>query len=382
MHSRQECRMLRRRRVEMEIRKLTQEEKVLTKPLYEEAFPEDTPPLVEYYYSRKMADNEVWAAMDSGRAVGMLCLNPYRVMVRGQEYPLSYIVAVATAKTHRRRGIMRQLLTAALRSQCAAGLPFTFLKPANVAYYTPFGFAFASEREHRRLKRESGMTAAGGGAEIVPFAEDAAAAAMQFMNRYLAERFEVYCYRDALYMERLLAEVEAAGGHAELLCDREKGKIAGIRIWDYQDVPEENCRLLAEERFTEPAIDKKSGEALNNTPFLMARILSLPAFLERISLRKEAAQEACVRYFRFRDELLPENNGLWRWSLNREESHIEAVQEVPGSPESEAMDAPNAVPEFTPARMARWLLGGEACSAAAWCGDIRPYRGVYFDEET
>lgn len=363
----------------MEIRKLTQEEKILTKPLYEEAFPEDTPPLVEYYYSRKMADNEVWAAMDSGRVAGMLCLNPYRVMVRGQEYPLSYIVAVATAKTHRRQGIMRQVLTVALRSQCAEGLPFTFLKPANVAYYTPFGFAFASEREHRRLKPCSGMTATGGGAEIVPFTEDAAAATAEFMNRYLSEHFEVYCYRDALYMERLLAEVEAAGGYAELLRDGENGRIAGIRIWDYQDVPEENCRLLAEERFTEFAIDKKSGEPLNNTLFLMVRILSLPAFLERVSLREGAQQEESVCYFRFRDALLPENNGLWRWSLNREKSHLEAVQEVPGS---EAGNVLGAVPEFTPESMVRWLLGGEACSAAAWCEDIRPYRGVYFDEET
>ena len=98
------------------VRLLSPEEKQRTRFLYEEAFPEDGPELTDYYYDRKMAGNEVFAALDSTEhALGMLCLNPYRVMVRGTEYPLSYIVAVATEKTHRREGVMRSVLTAALR---------------------------------------------------------------------------------------------------------------------------------------------------------------------------------------------------------------------------------------------------------------------------
>ena len=79
------------------VRLLSREEKERTRFLYEEAFPEDGPKLTDYYYKIKMAGNEVFAALDrTEHALGMLCLNPYRVMVRGTEYPLSYIGAVAT----------------------------------------------------------------------------------------------------------------------------------------------------------------------------------------------------------------------------------------------------------------------------------------------
>ena len=47
------------------VRLLTQEEKQLTRFLYEEAFPEDGQKLTDYYYRIKMAGNEDFAALDS-----------------------------------------------------------------------------------------------------------------------------------------------------------------------------------------------------------------------------------------------------------------------------------------------------------------------------
>ncbi|MBQ7534726.1 MAG: GNAT family N-acetyltransferase, partial [Stomatobaculum sp.] len=151
------------------VRLLSREEKQKTRFLYEEAFPEDGPELTDYYYEIKMAGNEVFAALDSTEhALGMLCLNPYRVMVRGTEYPLDYIVAVATEKAHRREGVMRSVLTAALRhlrsrsealrARHLPGIPFTYLKPADPAYYSPFGFAYVSRRLRRALRQDVPVT--------------------------------------------------------------------------------------------------------------------------------------------------------------------------------------------------------------------------------
>jgi len=46
------------------IRYLEQEEKILTKPLYQEAFFEDSAGFVKYYYSEKIKDNRILADIE------------------------------------------------------------------------------------------------------------------------------------------------------------------------------------------------------------------------------------------------------------------------------------------------------------------------------
>ncbi|MBR3007994.1 MAG: GNAT family N-acetyltransferase [Stomatobaculum sp.] len=376
------------------VRLLTQEEKQLTRFLYEEAFPEDGQKLTDYYYRIKMAGNEVFAALDStGHASGMLCLNPYRVMVRGTEYPLSYIVAVATEKAHRREGIMRSVLTAALRHLHSRsetlraghlpGIPFTYLKPADPAYYRPFGFAYISRRERRALKQDAPVTREMFSRRNMPAAREAKAlqTIAAFMNAFLAERFEVYCCRDGRYLQELFCEIEAGDGHLDLLYDKAaadtsgRPRIAGTAVYDYPGVRENMTRLLTKEEYLAAAETPEE-------PFFMARIVDLPAFLEMLEGTNAAEHEnaagpenASAFRFYFDDPLIPENRGGWE---------IRAGSVARCSDEAD-------LPVFTPEQLETLLSGyrtpgreaaAEEAAEQELLRFVKPLRGIYFDEET
>ena len=89
----------------MEIRKLNQTEHGMTKSLYKEVFSTDSEGFVDYYYTEKVKDNQIYVAEEDSNIVGMLHLNPYTLMVNGREKETNYIVAVSTKEEYRRRGI-------------------------------------------------------------------------------------------------------------------------------------------------------------------------------------------------------------------------------------------------------------------------------------
>ena len=174
----------------IEIRKLTQKEKALSRDLYEEVFSEDKGAFSDYYYRYRVPENTIYAAVDridsrdDGRAErktknrgwryaedclddsgqsgikdgtkdgikdgikdrdklrihAMIHLNPVRVSWNGKTLDIPYFVAVATEEKMRHRGLMRQLLTRIFQDLQKEGVPFCFLMPINEAIYLPFGF--------------------------------------------------------------------------------------------------------------------------------------------------------------------------------------------------------------------------------------------------
>ena len=124
----------------LDVRYLKDEERIRSRALYDEVFVEDADAFSELYYQIKAQDNQILVAEDNGAIVSMLHRNPYTFRFRGTSIPAEYIVAVATKVTYRHQGLMRELLTKALRDMYANGRPFTFLMPADEAIYTPFDF--------------------------------------------------------------------------------------------------------------------------------------------------------------------------------------------------------------------------------------------------
>ena len=427
-----------------DVRILRQEEKELTIPLYAECFPEDSDRMRDCYYRTKMRENTVFALLPAG----MLCLNPYRVSFAGQELWLSYIVAVSTAARFRRRGVMRRLLTAALRELWRRGEAFTFLKPADTAYYLPFGFRFFSGRKERQRtvlserllceripaaefcgtwmsaaqspgaqspgEQAPGEQAPGAQAgegitlrEMDGFLRETA----EFLNRYLEERYEVFCLRDPHYLLDLFAELEAEDGEMLRFRDPESGEIMGVIVRDTPDAADGDTRMYLPEAVTEPArtaaVTEPAGTAAAwepaegkeaETPFFMGRITNLPAFLSLFSA--EGPEEIRLR-FRYEDPLIPENEGVWCWTpggpeeagkgpksfVRKETAAEEAAEELTGGFSKESA----GLPVFSSGTLFPWLLGyeedlPEALSVtggrerADWLR-IRRIRGVYFDEE-
>lgn len=237
---------------------LSAEERGWTRALYQAAFPEDTERFVDFYYQYKTRDNQILALEQDGQIVSMLHRNPYTMIMNGYEFMADYIVAVATEKAFRHQGCMRKLLEKALNDMADQGMPFTFLMPASESIYAPFDFVW-----------------------ICPYTElpmRVARMSAEAQNRYLAGRYQMFCKRNARYMENLQAE-----------------RIA------------------------------ETGEAMpDHIPPFMARVTDVTSMLRLIGSREEK-----VLYLKIKDPIVEKNNGYFCWTTAPEESVVERMEEAP-----------------------------------------------------
>ena len=344
----------------MEVKRLEAEEKEDTRALYAEAFPEDSEKERDYYYETRMQENTVYAIRDEGKVAGMLCLNPCRVCFGGAEWDLSYIVAVATGKKYRRRGIMRRILTTALLDEYADKKPFVFLKPANPDYYTPFQFAYASKREKRILKNDAHYHCKRMDAGNAVLLEELSHCA----NDLLAAKYQCYCLRSPDYLRRIFGELSAGGGRMLSVWERQAEggeRLIGMECFDYADTAERDARVL----LPEAASIKLCG----TEPFIMARVLSLPEFFAGISLRPEVSADERELLFSLKDPLIEENNGLFLLRATKKGSRIERLAADVGRRQE--------VTALTPEELVSVFFG---MKHAPWAEELTSYR-AYFDEE-
>lgn len=250
---------------------LSAEERGRTRALYQAAFPEDTERFVDFYYQYKTRDNQILALEQDGQIVSMLHRNPYTMIMNGYEFLADYIVAVATEKAFRHQGCMRKLLEKALNDMADQGMPFTFLMPASESIYAPFDFVW-----------------------ICPYTElpmRVARMSAEAQNRYLAGRYQMFCKRNARYMENLQAE-----------------RIA------------------------------ETGEAMpDHIPPFMARVTDVTSMLRLIGSREEK-----VLYLKIKDPIVEKNNGYFCWTTAPEESVVERMEEA-----SEHIDLELTIGELT-----------------------------------
>ena len=64
-------------------------------------FTEDTEAFLDYYYSIKTAENEIFVMEEDQTIRSMLQLNPYRLRVNKASFSTNYIIAVATDEKYR-----------------------------------------------------------------------------------------------------------------------------------------------------------------------------------------------------------------------------------------------------------------------------------------
>ncbi len=225
-----------------EPRKLALEEHIRTRKLYEEVFAQDTKEFLDYYYSMKTKDNEIYVIEDGEKIVSMIHLNPYQVRVGSDIYKLHYIVAVATHPDYRKRGLMASLLHHTMDIMAKRGEPFTFLMPASEAIYKPFGFETVYWIQHGEIK---GKKAESMSPEIVKATAKDCQDMAVFANDFLAEKTLV-TQRDANYYEVLLHEYASENGG--LLLAKREGKLVGIMAYAKGEGYEVMEPLFADEK--------------------------------------------------------------------------------------------------------------------------------------
>lgn len=314
----------------MEIRKLEISEHGETRRLYEEVFSEDSPAFVDYYYTEKTKDNQIYVIEEDGDIRAMFHLNPYKLMVNGSEKDANYIVAVATQKEYRKRGYMAALMKRALLDMYQAGETFTFLMPAAEAIYLPHDFRMVYEQEVREYEPEEKMPE---GMEVMPAVSDDCQVLAEWANAQLSQRYQVYARRDERYYERLIKECESEGG--ELMLYRKHGELTDCRPYYGSDDEE-----------------KETGEEQDaHAPKIMVRIVDVRRML--MSVRLKSLMAAC---FHITDPIVEENNRC----VVITGTEFSGVMLMDGKPE-------NSEGEITVAALASLLFGAK--SVAEVCAE-------------
>ena len=272
----------------MKVRKLRQEEHIRTRKLWEEIFTEDTAEFLDYYYSVKTADNEIYVIEDQGEIVSMLHLNPYQMRIENQIYPTHYIVAVATNLQYRRRGLMAKLLHYVLQEMQDRGEPFTFLMPASEAIYKPFGFEFVYTQGSSLVagKNHSGI------AFSLAKEEDCKDIAV-FANECL-QAYDVTTWRTENYYKAILAEQISENGG--ILLAKQNGQLEGVFCFANEGQLELREPLFGEEKVLHQAVFHLTGNETEEVlcigygneeskPLIMAKVLQ-PEFQDILKKAK------------------------------------------------------------------------------------------------
>lgn len=280
----------------MILRKLKREEHGKTRRLWEQIFTEDTKQFLDYYYSVKTVENEIYVIEEDGEIRAMLHLNPYVMQIGNRVFPSHYIVAVATEESYRKRGYMAKLLGKAAEDMKENGEAFTFLMPAAEAIYYPHGFRFVYRQKQdnivgRKAENPEIFISVAGQEDCKELAELA--------NQILKARYEIYAKRDGHYYERLLEEVQSENGG--LILVKEGEETVGFFAYGKEEYYEimEPLFLRGKEKFLQNAVyfltqDETTEVRVNGCvengiakPMIMAKILDVPKMLECMKAKEE-----------------------------------------------------------------------------------------------
>lgn len=323
----------------MEVRRLRKEEHEKTRTMWEHIFPEDTPEFLDYYYSVKTAENEIYVIEDNEEICAMLQLNPYKVRIGEQTANAHYIVAVATDERYRRQGLMARLLKRATDDMKENGEPFTFLMPAAEGIYYPHGFRFIYRQNQGIV---SGKNVSDGRWKVSRAEKKDCAGIAEFANQLLANKYQVFAKRDSHYYEVLLEEQASENGG--ILLVREQERLAGCFMYAKGEVYEireplfmegfEDAFLYAVYTLTqdENAEVKYAAYGEEEKPMIMAKILDIPMMFGCMEAQEEV--NICMDVY---DE--PNGAFLGRYHVNgRKELAVRKVTARMKAAELEAVE--------------------------------------------
>ena len=187
--------------------------------------------------------------------------------------------------------------------------PFTFLLPADKAYYEPFDFNFISDYYQIEIDENKNI--------VGKLYEDKYKDELiDFMKDYFEKNYQLYCIRDASYIDVLIEELKSEDGFAELLyADK---KIVGYKlIWGLEK--KEVRAFVLEKEYRKAFVKKKEA--------YMARIVNLKEFMKNISIKKTYKQDELSLYIKVNDDIIKENNACFIWKLGKGGSSIEELSE-------------------------------------------------------
>lgn len=240
--------------------------------LWQQAFM-DSDSFAAYYFKEKCKDNRLLTAYEEEKLVSMLFLNPYTMKLAEDILASYYIVGVATHKDYRKRGYMRKLLEKSLRDMAAEGVPFTFLMPANTAYYTPFQFSLLYETTLVQYEPLGAEEAACEYKKITlePLEGNFDKRLAQNIEAIVDKLSNLHCIRSEAYIKRLMKEAKSEGG--ELVLFRKGGTIVGYFVYTLAQKKSSISQLIADFAIEEAIALVRSYLSSYSTAFVLPNYL-------------------------------------------------------------------------------------------------------------
>lgn len=289
--------------------------------LWRECF-DDPKAYEDFYFKWVYRSNVVYAFGEKG----MLHLNPYSCVVGEEERLLHYIVGVGTKHSERRKGIMRNLLKQALQDMYKAGDPFTYLMPADVRYYEPFGFvSISKKKEHAlcgkpSLQKEQKIIYRSYPELFEQMDVQQKQLLYKKIDTMLSEQYKVYAEHDADYFELLYREKSCQNGNV-IFCFR--GSVANDNVLGFFAYSVNGKKSFIEQsvfsaEFSKDRTDKiitgyenltGQGVMIEHFPF-MVRITNV---LDCMKLFPEALHSYAGegKELLIMDDEIPDNNGIY-----------------------------------------------------------------------
>ena len=194
----------------------------LLRGLWEEVF-DDPEEFVDYYFENVCKENKVLSAYVGDKLIGMLYLNPYNMLVDGEELKSYYVVGVAVVYSMREKGIMKAMMKKALEDVSKEGIEFVFLMPALEDYYNNLGFkkiyntktmdfTITEPEDFERDVSDCYASLMLCTEHLRDFALDDLASVADIINQKLTENHGVFCERNKEYLESVILEHNCQSG--------------------------------------------------------------------------------------------------------------------------------------------------------------------------
>lgn len=295
------------------IRYLEQDDKIETRTMYEDNFPEDPPGFVDYYYQYKTVDNKILVMEETENKLPvfqvMIHLNPFLLSFCKSYVNVNYIVAVATGVKYRKKGKMAEVLRQACVDMHKEQHPFTFLMPANPRVYLSAGFRFFQKREQEALtdSQKSSDLKKIAGLRFESLNEKNMQEAICFANCLLEQRYDIFVTRNKDYYQRNLKELKSENG--DILLVKAGSILVGIFSYGKSEagIQLREEIFLEEYDFPDIIMGFFSGARLHfDRASLMMRILDLNQMVRLLRCKEPFELRVSLK-----DNWIKENNGTF-----------------------------------------------------------------------
>lgn len=324
----------------VEIRPLRADEFESSLSLSEYAFQYKVKPEEREEQRKSFIPERSWGAFEGGELLAKLMLLPLHLYVQGRPVPMGGIAGVATWPEHRRSGLVRELLTAALRRMNEQGQHLSCLHPFSIPFYRKFGWEVYTDYKKYTIPIDSFPSksyASGSVKRDVKDIELLNGIYHAFARRYngMLVRDEEWWKRSVLGDRNHTAVYYTESGQPEgyLLYQVKNGELViGEFVFLNETARQGLWAYLAnhDSMVTQAVFDRVPADDLQpyllrdprckqeTVPYFMARIVNAAAFVADYSFTSRASAGPIRLGLRVEDGFAPWNGGGWQLEVSPE----------------------------------------------------------------